>query len=683
MTQHILKPTFTRGELSPLAHARQDIDTYLQGAARVKNFSVLKFGGARRRSGTVFRAATKFADKKARFFKYVYSNDQAYLIEFGHLYARFWVPEGLILSGGVPYEIVTPYTEAQAQDMDVYAVNDDIFIAHPDVAPQTLTRVSDTNWTLTGCTFRDGPYYPINEDRTAKLTVTTSPATGASVTFTWDAGIVLTSNDVGRGVRAQFAGKWVWGYITAVSSPLIATVNIVGGVDADSTAVPPVTAIATGATSRSWRLANISPNHPLLRPSTVCVSNGRVIWGSTYASPRGVMLSMADYKNRYSPSDQDGTVADNHGFSLDILTGGADPIQWIRPSYSLQVASASGIRTISGSNGDGISPRDVAVRVEVNSGSSDCQPVQIGPSTLFMGRSGQRLHDMVYDYQVRSLTAPVISLLSEHLLRPRILQLAYQEVPDSIVWGRTGEGKLLGVTYERFEKVIGFHDHDVGGFVEQVETLPNGGSDEVWLIVRRVINGQTVRYVETLEQSFEYIDRSLAYFVDCGKQIVFSTPANVVPGLGHLEGQTVDVLADGAVMPQTVVSGGQIVLPNGMLATNVNVGLPIDARLELLRTPSTSPKDGTVYSRRQRLAYIDVDVFETAGLSVISDRGQKDTIRFRTPGDNMGAPPPLFTGVQRIDIDGSWAGASRVTFVCDQPLPATIRAILLAVDAEP
>lgn len=678
MTQHILKATFTRGEFTPLAHARQDIDTYLQGAARVKNYTVLKFGGLRRRSGTIFRAPTKFQDKPARFFEYVYSNEQAYLLEFGDFYVRFWSPAGLVLSSGVPYEIVTPYSAAEAQELQAVAVNDVIFIAHRNQKPRLLSRFADTNWTLTDCDFRDGPYLPINENRAAVVTVTGSPTTGATVTFTWASGVDLTSNDVGRAVRVQFSGRWVWGYILTVPTSLSMTVSIQGGVDADGS----VAAVASGATSRSWRLAAISPNHPSLRPGVVEVSNGRVVWGRTEAQPRGVFLSMSDYTNRYSPSDQDGTVADNHGFVLDILTGGADPILWIKGAYSLQVASASGIRTVSASNGDALSPRNVTVRLEVNSGASDCLPIQIGADTLFAGRSGNRLHDMVYDYQVRSLTAPVISLLSEHLLRSGIKQLAYQDSPDSVLWSRTTDGGLRGTTFEKFEKVIGFHDHALGGFVEQIARLPNGNNDELWLIVRRTINGNTVRYVETLAPGFEFADKSEAYFVDCGRRTTFSTPTNIIPDMGHLEGQVVDIFADGYAMPQAIVLGGKVVVPNGAAVTNVCAGLPIDARVKLLRTPSQA-QDGTVFSRRARIAYVDVDLFETLGLSVISNTGQSDTVRLRHGSDPMGASPSLQTGKARVPVDGSWESESALEFVCTQPLPCTIRGVLIAVDAEP
>jgi hypothetical protein len=114
--------------------------------------------------------------------------------------------------------------------------------------------------------------------------------------------------------------------------------------------------------------------------------------------------------------------------------------------------------------------------------------------------------------------------------------------------------------------VLGWAPHYTEGAVESMATIPNGDRDETWLIVRRTVNGATVRYLEIFDETFEPMLPGAAptgyppyaepivygYTVDCGKsfdnaggQSTFSVP--------HLIGCTVDIVADGAVMPQQVV----------------------------------------------------------------------------------------------------------------------------------
>ena len=106
--------------------------------------------------------------------------------------------------------------------------------------------------------------------------------------------------------------------------------------------------------------------------------------------------------------------------------------------------------------------------------------------------------------------------------------MAYQEEPNSIVWCVRADGQLLGFTYQREQQVTAWHRHIFGGsfgsgnaVCESVEVLPTDDSEyQVWVIVKRTINGATKRYVEYLhnldfdetdDTSFNYLDSQLAY----------------------------------------------------------------------------------------------------------------------------------------------------------------------------
>ena len=82
------------------------------------------------------------------------------------------------------------------------------------------------------------------------------------------------------------------------------------------------------------------------------------------------------------------------------------------------------------------------------------------------------------------------------------------------------------------------------------------------MVVARTIDGEIRRYVEYLEQPFSLDDtpQDEAFFVDSGLTYRRAASAGLSPGLDHLEGETVSVLADGAVHPDVTVTGGQITL---------------------------------------------------------------------------------------------------------------------------
>ena len=104
--------SFNAGELSPQLYGRVDVGKYANGCRVMQNFVPLVHGPARRRPGTYFIAATKTSNKKARLIPFEFSVTQAYVLEFGHKYIRFYKDQGQIFSGESPYEIASPYAEA-------------------------------------------------------------------------------------------------------------------------------------------------------------------------------------------------------------------------------------------------------------------------------------------------------------------------------------------------------------------------------------------------------------------------------------------------------------------------------------------------------------------------------------------------------------------------------------------
>lgn len=182
-----------------------------------------------------------------------------------------------------------------------------------------------------------------------------------------------------------------------------------------------------------------------------------------------------------------------------------------------------------------------------------------------------------------------MTILAENVTESGVTELSYQQEPDSILWGVRTDGKLIGLTYQRPEEVVGWHIHELGGsfgsdsfgHVESIATIPgDADEDDLYLVVKRTVNGSTRRYVEYLTD-YDFGDSiSDAFFIDSG--LLYSGSAvTTISGLDHLEGQSVSILADGATHPDKTVSGGSITLERS--ATKVQVGLSYTSLLQTMR----------------------------------------------------------------------------------------------------
>lgn len=147
------QPAFTAGELSPALWARVDLSKYATGLKTAKNLFIHPHGGASNRSGLEFVRKVKDSTKKTITIPFQFNTEQSYTLEFGNLYFRVFRDGGVILSGAVPYEVVTPYLESQVGQLVFAQEADVMYIVHPSHGVRKLSRLADDNWTLTSVAF--------------------------------------------------------------------------------------------------------------------------------------------------------------------------------------------------------------------------------------------------------------------------------------------------------------------------------------------------------------------------------------------------------------------------------------------------------------------------------------------------------------------------------------------------
>jgi hypothetical protein len=157
----------------------------------------------------------------------------------------------------------------------------------------------------------------------------------------------------------------------------------------------------------------------------------------------------------------------------------------------------------------------------------------------------------------------------------------------------------------------------------------------------------------------------------------FETPEDEVTQLGHLEGETVQILADGASHPDRVVYAGRVTLDR--TASVVQAGLAYDhlSAIETLNLEAAAA-DGTAQGKTKRITNCSIRFYRSLGAKTGPDADRLDPVpelTFRDASTPMGTPTPLFTGDSFIAWPGGYETDGRIVVVPVGPFPCTVTAI--------
>jgi hypothetical protein len=565
-----------------------------------------------------------------------------------------------------PLELPTPYLEGQLSALKVAQSADTLYIAHPSHAPHKLTRSGHSAWSLTEVELADGPYLDENTD--SARTIQPSATTGMGISLTAAGHAPFAATDVGRVVRLKHGSTWGHARVTAFVSATQVTADVksaFGGIGAVST----------------WRLGAWSQARGY--PGAVTFYEERLWWAGSTAQPQTIWSSRSGDFEAMAPTETDGAVADDNAVSFTLAAAQVNVIRWLHPGPVLQIGTAGGLWVLRATTLDEpITPTNVQARQQRAQGCADLQPREAGDAVLFVTRSGRKVRELAYSFERDKYVAPDMTIMAEHMGQGGIVDTDFTLEPDPILWCVRADGALVALSYERDQEVVGWHRHALGGsfaggaaVTEGVATIPspNGDHNQLWLVVKRTVNGQTRRYVEFLEEVFgpEHAQAD-AFFVDCG--LSFSGAAvQTISGLIHLEGQSVAILADGAAHPARTVVGGSISLDR--LASRIHVGLPYSTDIETLR-PESGAALGTAQGQTKRIHGVTLRFIRTLGCKVGPSAARLDEVPFRDGDDPMDTAPPLFTGDKHVSLD-SGHGEDGLVFVRqDQPLPLTLQAVM-------
>jgi hypothetical protein len=732
---HGIKTAFNGGELSPLLAGRTDLTRYASGCRALFNMLPTVQGPAKRRGGTRYAASVRTHAARAWLARFEFSRTQAYILEFSPGWLRFFTNRAQLLSGAAAYEIATPYLAGDLTNADgafglrMVQSGDVVYIACPGKPAKKLTRLGVADWVLTDYVPKNGPFQDENTDRALKIAVSartgTVTATASAAYFSpamvghllrldvesfshapWEPGKAYAA-----GTRVRSDGK-TYVATNADGSRKSGTKTPIheegtaldgSGMSTDTTPVPIGiewqyedagygVGVITGYTSATVVQVSVFADTPFPEgvhnvqtyawrlgawgaageyPAHVFFWNNRLGW----AGRRRFWLSVpSDYEN-HSP-DIVGQIRTDSAINRAIESPEANAITWAHGGEVLLLGTeGSEFIVRKSTENEPLGPANIEAYEKSAYGSRAVRPVRAAQGVLLVQKSGRRVRELLYDVDSGAYQAPDLTTLAPRLPAAGVIDWAWQQEPDRILWIAMGDGALWGLTLDREQEVIAWHRHNVGGAVESVQVIPSpdGSRDDVWLIVRRTVGGSTRRFVELLEPGHEEGEpQSACYFVDCGLSYS-GAPISELQGLDHLNGETVTVLADGGVHRPLTVVNGRITLDQP--AAVVHAGLGFTSYVSPMPVDDGAAR-GTAQGKTKRIDHVDVRVFQSLGFTSGPSLARQTPIKFRDASVPLGTAPPLFTGDIAIEFDGDYGPDAPLWFVQSQPLPMTILALM-------
>lgn len=400
-------------------------------------------------------------------------------------------------------------------------------------------------------------------------------------------------------------------------------------------------------------------------PAAVSYFSQRRVFAGTHAQPQNIWMTKSGTESNMSysiPTREDDRIA------FRVAAREANTIRHIVPLNKLILLTSSAEWRMETVNSEALTPASVSVAPHSYIGASNVQPVVVNSTLIYCAARGGHVREMAYSWQAGGYVSGDLSLRSPHLFDGfEIADMAYSKAPVPVVWFVSSSGELLGNTYIPEQQIGAWHRHDTRkGKFESCAVVAEGAEDVLYCVVRRELASGMQRFIERLN-SRTFTRQEEAFFVDCGLSYQ-GAAVNEIHGLEHLEGETVALLADGAVLPETVVRGGKVRLP--VKAKTVHIGLPLVSDMQTL--PVAAQIDSAFgQGRKKNVNKVVLRVWRSSGIWV-GPAEDKLTEAKQRRDESYGQPPALRSGEIEVLIQPTWDDGGQVFVRQTQPLPLTV-----------
>ena len=407
-------------------------------------------------------------------------------------------------------------------------------------------------------------------------------------------------------------------------------------------------------------------------PSAVALYEGRLWW----AGKDNVWASVSD---AFASFDE--TVEGDSGpINRTIGEGPVDTINWLLPLQRLLVGGQGAEFSIRSSSFDELlSPDNFNIKTLSTQGSDAVMAEKVDGGGFFVQQGGVKVYEIAYDADTYDYKTNDLTMLVPEMLVQGVARMDVQRKPDTRLHCVLDDGTVALLVFDKAEEVTSWINIETDGIIEDVLVMPSTPEDSVYYIVKRTINGSTVRYLEKWALESECVGGTLNKQAD--SFILYSGAATAtITGLDTLEGESVVCWADGVDQGTFTVSGGSITLPASV--SSAVVGVTYRARYKSTKL-AYAAEGGSALNATKRAVSVALIMANTHryGVEYGGDYDHLDSL----PGVEAGADVDddyvwEHYDEDRMPLNGDWSTDSRLCLESNAPKPATILAVTLTME---
>jgi hypothetical protein len=524
-------------------------------------------------------------------------------------------------------DIKVPYIDSQVMSVRDAQTESVMLMFHGDTAPLRLINGgTDSVWALDNVPFTNVPQYDYFDDSSptpvSDVQVMTLTSFVAGDTFQIDIDGVLSKNitiagDVGGdqqnstvsniqkniqdmpvmgegGVTVQRTGGSSYTITSADDSAK--DFELFSGFATTGTAAKTIAfnRILPKGSSRSEDVWSSSRGYPKMG----VFYDGRLWLGGTKSKPQSILASKA---GTFFDFDID-EGSDDEGIFITISARQLSDIVDINPARGLQVFTFGSEFLVKGNT-----PSTISIDAQTQHGATSMEVKSVDGATLFLDRNGKTLREYVYNFNEDSYTSNDLSVLASHLINaPTDIAMLSGSTSEDANWLfiANADGSVAVLNTLRSQGINGFTPMTTQGFVTTLSVV----DDELYMVNKRTL-GVTESY---------FIERwSFDRMMDNSTTILGNNSTSV-SGLDHFEGHTVQITADGNVLPERAVSGGSITLSAGETSIadrDLEIGINFPVSLKTMPV-NTNIGSGQNSMRIKKITRINARVHNTFGVFI-------------------------------------------------------------------
>lgn len=695
-----LQTSFVGGLVSPSLSARVDVEEYGHSCRVLQNFTIKPHGGAYRRAGTHLIAESL---GKTRLIPFQYNVEQTYVLVLTHEKMRFLVEGALLLDGGSPHEIDTPWAEDDLDTINFAQSADVMYLCHKDYRPRKLIRSTGTpiTWTL------ETPDFETAMGSAATASGTFVTVTPATVPVTLEYAVVAADDDgtLGEGLPKEFTvangqqpEAWLatdhanltWAAVTEADYYIIykkiggtyGYIGIAPGATTfrDTNLIPDI-GETPPAPHNPFYDSGITPETDQNNPATVAFHEQRLFFGGGKQFPMTIWGSQTGQFENFNRS-----IPLKASDSLEglLYSRTVNSVKWLLSFTGGLMIGTAGGEFLMDSGGAPLTPLTMRQTPQSEWGSENMVPVVVGNNILVLQRQGSKPRDISFSLESDSFLAKDLSVRANQLFDGHTVRSwAYQETPNSILWCVREDGVLLGLTYLREFNIWAWHEHltyDGVDTFESVASIAGTTEDQVYFAVKR----DSTYYLEYFSPTWRESDGvEWAAFLDSAISTIdlSTTDSKTFEGMNHVIGRNIAVLGDGTPykdIPVTAKEGdptvGVFTLPRAH--TLVHAGLSFTSLLAPLGV-ELSGRGGHSVGKMRVIPSLTIKVESSIGGEMGPD--EDHLVEVKTRPLIYGDPIKPFTGDIHQNIPGKHSTDGAVLVKTDGPLPFSVLSLVPSI----